>query len=262
MVKIFSLLNIFVLFFFVEVVSAQSPYEFKTGKELVLLGSSIGMHALGFLLYQIRQPLTAGQIKGLSPKNVNRLDRGAISHWSPKTQKTGTMLLGVNLLLPASLLLSGKVRTDLGRLVTLYSETLFLALGSALVSKPTVGRNRPFVYNKNLPLEKKTTRYARRSFYSGHAVTAFAASAFFAKVYSDYFPNSKYRNVVWSGALLQASVVGYTRYRSGKHFPTDILTGAIVGTFIGFIIPEIHKQKENSLAEPQPDIAFSFSFQI
>lgn len=260
MIKIFNLLNFLVLIFFVEVVCAQSPYKFKTGKELALLGSGIGMHTLGFLLHQIQQPLTAGQVKELTPKSINRLDRGAISHWSPKTQKTGTMLLGINVLLPLSLLLSGKVRSDLENLATLYSETMFFALGSALVSKPTIGRNRPFVYNTNLPLEKKTTRYARRSFYSGHAVTAFAASAFFAKVYSDYFPNSKYRSVVWSGALLQASVVGYTRYRAGKHFPTDILTGAIVGAFIGFIIPEIHKQEKKSLTEPQPDIAFSFSF--
>ena len=76
----------------------------------------------------------------------------------------------------------------------------------------------------------------------------FASAFFLAKVYSDYNPKSKYTKFIYGGTILAASAVGFMRYRSGKHFPTDIITGAAVGALIGYGIPAIHKNNDKKLS--------------
>jgi hypothetical protein len=36
------------------------------------------------------------------------------------------------------------------------------------------------------------------------------------------------------------------RVQAGKHFPTDVLVGAAVGSAIGYFIPYFHRQKSNN----------------
>jgi len=66
---------------------------------------------------------------------------------------------------------------------------------------------------------------------------------FAAKVFSDYHPNSKLRPYLWTAAALATGTTGYLRYRSGRHFPSDILVGAAVGTLSGILVPQFHKVK-------------------
>ena len=51
---------------------------------------------------------------------------------------------------------------------------------------------------------------------------------------------------VWGSSLLAASTVGYLRVASGAHFPTDVLVGAAIGSAIGYFIPYIYRDKEQS----------------
>jgi len=37
------------------------------------------------------------------------------------------------------------------------------------------------------------------------------------------------------------------RYASGKHFPTDIITGALVGSAVGYFIPFLHRTNESDI---------------
>lgn len=71
-----------------------------------------------------------------------------------------------------------------------------------------------------------------------------AASTFFmAKVYSDYFPDSKYKPVVWTLAATIPAVTGYLRVRGGRHYPTDVLAGYALGATIGILVPHWHRRK-------------------
>ncbi len=65
-----------------------------------------------------------------------------------------------------------------------------------------------------------------------------------AKVYSDYHSelgNKKYW--IFAAAVIPPSLVGYYRFKAMKHFPTDILTGFVVGATAGILIPELHRIK-------------------
>ena len=109
--------------------------------------------------------------------------------------------------------------------------------------KNAVRRPRPFVYNPDptIPLNIKLKPDARRSFFSGHTSTTAAMSFLTAKMYSDFHPNSDARPFFWGAAAIIPAATGYLRVRGGKHFPTDVITGYIVGTLVGILVPALHK---------------------
>jgi membrane-associated phospholipid phosphatase len=71
---------------------------------------------------------------------------------------------------------------------------------------------------------------------------------FLSTVFSDLYPESHWKYVVWSGSLLAASATAYLRYKSGMHYPSDLIAGAIVGSAIGYLVPVLHRNKESDVS--------------
>ena len=226
-----------------QTVIGQSPYHLKTSREIILGGSVLVLAGFGQYLNKNIVPLTVIDINQLSPENINRFDRNATRKYSPNAARLSNILLTATLALPASLFMSGNVRENLSTIGLMYAENLLLVNSFSLITKRSVRRIRPYVYNPHAPLEEKLSMGAVHSFYSGHTTNAFASAVFFSVVYSDYFPDSHWKTHVWIGSLGTASLVGILRYSAGKHFPTDIIAGAVAGSAIGFLIPYIHRQK-------------------
>jgi membrane-associated phospholipid phosphatase len=57
-----------------------------------------------------------------------------------------------------------------------------------------------------------------------------------------------WRYAVWGTSLLAASVTGYLRYYAGKHYPTDIIAGAAMGSITGWGIPALHRNNDENIA--------------
>jgi membrane-associated phospholipid phosphatase len=94
-----------------------------------------------------------------------------------------------------------------------------------------------------------------------------ASACFFAaKVYCDYHPelgNKKY--LVYSLALVPSAATGFFRYKGLKHFPTDVITGLIIGASTGILVPHLHKRTGSNLtlvpfAGPVNGLALSYKF--
>ncbi len=200
------------------------------------------------------QPFTIDEINALNRNDVNKFDRGATYNWSPSIANASDILVGTIILSPALLAFSDEVRNDFTPVLIMYFQTLILSEALPLMLKGITQRPRPFVYNEDVPLDVKQTLNAKRSFFSGHASVSFAMAVFLSTVYSDYYPNSKWKPFVWGASLLAASTVGYLRYASGKHFPTDIITGAIVGGAVGYLIPFIHRTNNSDI-----DVSIGFN---
>ena len=64
---------------------------------------------------------------------------------------------------------------------------------------------------------------------------------FLATVYGKMNPDSSSKDLVWAGCLATASVTGYLRYAAGYHYPSDILAGAALGAFSGWLVPQLHE---------------------
>ena len=226
---------------------AQSPYEISWKKDGVLAGSGLAALTVGFVVSSEVTPLTEEEIQALSPDDVNAFDRPATNNYSESADHASDVAVWTCLALPATALFSSRMRDDVGTIALMYAETMLLSNGITQIVKGTMTRTRPFVYNPAAPPAQKTDPDARKSFYSSHTANAFAAAAFFATVYGDYFPDSKWEPYVWAGSMLAAASAGYFRVEAGRHFPSDVLVGAGVGLAIGLLVPHWHRRGEQQL---------------
>lgn len=106
-------------------------------------------------------------------------------------------------------------------LVALIISALTSIVTVDLLLKNLIHRLRPeFVLSQTLVIGDLVKSY---SFPSGHAAFAFAG----AFVLSRFHPKYK----AWLYVL--AILIAFSRIYLGKHFPSDVLGGAIIGTLVG-----------------------------
>jgi membrane-associated phospholipid phosphatase len=115
-------------------------------------------------------------------------------------------------------------------------------VGAALINqgvKFLAGRERPFV-RALPPGEKGTSNDENLSFFSGHSSLTFSIAVASGTVAT----MRHYRGApaIWATGLTLAATTGYLRIAGDKHYFTDVLTGAVVGSFVGFAVPYwLHK---------------------
>ena len=97
------------------------------------------------------------------------------------------------------------------------------------IVKNVTQRQRPYSF-----YSKKDDEDSYKSFFSGHTSTAFAIGTSTAKMLTNYSDIDK--KIVWMSALGLASATGYCRIAADKHYFTDVLVGAVVGSLIGNIM--------------------------
>jgi membrane-associated phospholipid phosphatase len=103
--------------------------------------------------------------------------------------------------------------------------------------KVGVHRSRPALYRADAPAAAGNAD-SRLSFPSGHTSLAFAtATAYTTLALRQHLPHAG-RNAVLLYAA--ATAVGALRVAGGKHFPTDVLAGAALGSGIGWATAHFH----------------------
>ena len=221
---------------------AQSPYKTNTFfKEGIIIGS--GLATFGFAHWKLKRTsaLTEAQIMACSKEDVFALDRYSLNHYNEKSRKLSDRILFSSFAIPFTLLAVNKTRDDFGKVGLFLAQSIIVNTALTDLAKSFAKRKRPFVYNAMVDLPPKLEKDARASFYSGHTSTVAAMYFLTAKIYADFHPESKFRPVVWTAAVLIPATQGFLRMNGGKHFLTDVLTGFVMGSVIGFLIPEIHK---------------------
>ncbi len=120
------------------------------------------------------------------------------------------------------------------------AETLTINGALNEATKIAVARPRPLLYG--LPAGAAALRDPDNylSFYSEHTAGAFALGLSYAQTFALRHPESPYRFAVYVAAVAAGSAVAGMRVLAGKHFPTDVVTGAAVGTALGLVVPWLH----------------------
>ena len=236
---------LFLLFFESFFTQAQSPYKPLTwaNEAVILGGSGVGL-GISFSLSSKTKGLTAEQIAALNSDKIPAFDQFSLRHYSIHAQKTSDIFLVSSVALPLFLLADSRIRENAGQTGGLVGETILVNFALTNLVKEIVKRPRPFVYNPNAPMDAKTQRDARKSFFSGHTSTTAAMSFVTAKIWSDYNPDSKWQPAVWAAVVAVPMVTGYLRMKGGKHFLSDVLVGFVVGSATSFLIPELHKIRQ------------------
>jgi membrane-associated phospholipid phosphatase len=150
------------------------------------------------------------------------------------------------LALPFTILAFKSARENWLGLGLMYVEVGLYTVGVTELTKGITKRIRPYSYNPEAPLETKRGKDSRSSFFSGHTAMAASFSFLTAKVFHDLSDNKTAKALVWTAAALIPAATGYLRYRAGKHFPTDIITGYVVGGAIGYLVPFLHKKRKSN----------------
>jgi membrane-associated phospholipid phosphatase len=130
------------------------------------------------------------------------------------------------------------------------TEAVLLSSAVTGLLKGTLGRARPFVVSDTNPHDFKFgggfTNSDRQSFPSGHTTTAFAAAAAVTSEMRRLHPETVWyvAPVLYGGATL----VGLSRMYHNKHWASDVVLGAAIGTFSGLkVVRYSHTHPDNKL---------------
>jgi len=212
----------------------------------ILGGSFLGWATSRYLKGQVN-PISLQDLSERNPENLLGIDRGAINNSSEDAQQWSDVFLYSSFLLPISHYTGMKCRSQGFVIGGMALETFFITDGITNTIKAITKRFRPFTYNTEIPDEERLVNGARFSFISGHSSNTAALGFFSAKVYSDLYPDSKWKPLIWTLGVTLPAMTGYLRYRAGKHFPTDIIGGYVLGASVGYLVPHFHKISNDNL---------------
>jgi membrane-associated phospholipid phosphatase len=141
----------------------------------------------------------------------------------------------------------------------LITEATVLAADLNQVAKFLFARERPFVHY--LPRAPDAVRALtdspsddNLSFFSGHTTLAFAVATSAGTINS--LRNYRLAPVVWGAGMSMAVTVAYLRIAADKHYFSDVVTGAIVGSIVGVGVPLIfHSVVSSASTSPTPPSA-------
>lgn len=222
------------------VCSAQNMPVFSPALDLPVLGMSIGIGLYGS--HELRQVDAPHSVKGKS--SLLPWDRPFAGTYSSKADFASDVTC-VSVALPLAVgglaFYEGSAsgQETLG-LFAMYLEAMSLQSGVNLLVRSRRWWPRPYVYASGHESEKeKGEAYA--SFYSGHASATFSAAVFSTYAFKKLYPDSKYFWPVAVGSFSLASATGVLRVAAGKHYPTDVVVGALAGSGISLAVIGVHE---------------------
>ena len=209
-----------------------------------------------------RTPEHIDEFEDIDPNHLSWLDRKSLDRLSSKADRLSDITLYSAIAFPAVLTsLSKKGRSQGLQIALMGLQGYFIESSVTEIVKIWGERPRPYVYQRgeevlNQPLNKNATK----SFFSGHTATSAYFAFFGAKVFSDLHPDSKWKPLVWTAAGVATGLTGYLRYRAGKHFYSDVITGWIFGASMGILIPSIYKRKNMDVQVSRQGVGLSLHF--
>lgn len=229
--------------------SGSFPYESDRTLDPWLAVGGVGLGALGLVAASHQKAPDSLTLAALDAGDLPGIDRSAAGNWSPGAATASDVLVWSALAVPAVYAVAAYGGDEEKTLLLLYGETLLLTNAVAQVTKAAVGRIRPYAYDPSpeVPPDALTTPDVERSFFSSHAANSFAAAVFLGTAHGKIHPESGARAWVWAGGLAVATVTSALRVVAGKHFPTDVLAGAAIGSGTAWLVLELH---EVSTADP------------
>lgn len=185
--------------------------------------------------------------------DVNSLDTWARNHWKWRDPMQAQFDSGVTafLLEPAFTTVDMIVVAAADNADRAFPADLLIVAEAVSIStvlnqmtKIFFARERPFVHALT-PEERNKTMNPRDnnvSFYSGHTALSFSLAAAAGTVAT--MRGYRLMPLVWSTLMPLAATTGYLRIAGDKHYFTDVLTGAVIGTACGVLIPLLFHNRQ------------------
>lgn len=241
--SLFLLFCFSTLFAFGQTTDGEGPYFLSLKREVLYGGAgAITLGVGNYLQNQLDAPLRS-DLRITTYDQINGFDRLGSNFEHGNTRQLSDFGLYAGAALSGLLFADKTMRKDLGALALLYVETVAIAGGLTNITKAGFGRPRPYVYGPEWVPGTTLSSGDQAAFISGHTSLSAAGSFFFARVFTDYHPDSKLKPYVWGLAATIPAVTGYLRVRAGRHYPTDVIAGYALGATVGYLVPTLHKRK-------------------
>lgn len=222
--------------FFSDFFTGDKFFKLHAAADSLAVSSGVLFNAALFLFKPEGQQYTGSK---LNIDGVNRFDRWAARRYSHAGDIAGTVAQVVSVLTPA--VFFSMPRNEWGSLGVMYLESVLFAYGFKETGKALVSRYRPYMYFDGFSgADNFNDGDYKKSWFSGHTTMAFNGAVFTSYVFSVRYPDSKLRIPVIAGSLSLAVGTAALRIISGNHFLSDVLTGAVIGSMTGFLVPFVH----------------------
>jgi membrane-associated phospholipid phosphatase len=224
-----------------------SPYQLSWKTDGIIAGTGISLRLLGEFLPQKELLLDEEETNTFTSEDLVWFDRAAIDKFKPELINLSTSMNYYAFIAPLPLFLSRNVRNDFLTITTMFIETRLFAEAAPMITKKLFPRYRPYVFSQEFDFETKEGFNDSRSFFSNQSAYVFSSAVFTAKVFNDFYPESKARYWIWGSALTTATAISVFRHEIGIHYLSDLVVGAAIGSALGYFIPHFHlKEKKNS----------------
>jgi hypothetical protein len=178
----------------------------------------------------------------LDPRILNPLDRRFAGGYNPRADHYSDWALIASALLPLALYGSGSSGVEeFAADGVVYTQALSLSLCLAQFTKTAVARPRPLLYGADRSIAVRADDYL--SFFSGHTTLAFASATTLTAMALKRDMKPALTAAVAASGYSSAAVCALLRMRAGKHFPTDVIAGAIVGSALSMVVVNLHEQR-------------------
>jgi membrane-associated phospholipid phosphatase len=231
--------------------AVSMPYRLSMTTDAVLLSLGTAVASASICVIATRPAPGRWETIMARKSQVNSWDRIATATHLRGAETASTVLLGTMAAAPLVMqlcCLAGNENRKALALFVMYAEVMIMDIGVNNMARGLVYRKRPCLYNENIFDRKPRSRESSMSFYSIHTSIAFSSAAFLGTVFSDTYGDSPYQYLVWAGAISAAGITGYLRVASGRHFPTDVIAGAVAGSLIGCIVPILHRVRKDGVS--------------
>ncbi len=219
---------------------------------MTALGSIIPQ-ALNSHLISPRCPCDLGEVNGF--------DRPTIGNNSKTAATISDVTLGISLLAPPLLdYFAIGANRALFEDYVVFAEVISVNGAFVTTAKYTVQRPIPLIYSGDLPYQDPGGYV---SFYSGHVSMVFATLSTMAMTL-----HLRYQTGIWPWTIVAAvgGSVAYQRVAAGRHFPTDVMMGALAGTLEGVFIPLFHARNQKpvpiSVASDGKSLALNWKYRF
>ncbi len=219
--------------------NAQFSLDAKT--DMILLPLGVLGASVGNVLTYENEPLTNDDFAGIDRLNIPFFDRWNTSY-NPTYAEVSDILLALQFISPLTYSFASEYKSQFQTNAIMYLETMSLNYGLNSITKSLVGRYRPFSYD-TATVENVLYDYdTRYSFYSGHSSTAFASAVFNIIILTSQSGGLN-KTIGVTLNIVNATAIATLRVMAAKHFFSDVLVGALVGSGIAYLTTELHKDK-------------------
>lgn len=176
-------------------------------------------------------------VLGARFRQAPAFERSVQRNFSPQSSTISDVTLLTSIFTPLVTLYGVKEGASYQNSAIIYGQALSATFLLNSMTKNIALRARPFATSSY----EVTELDDHLSFYSGHSATSFTAGVSGSYLFSAVETDLTLRSLHWGVALGLSSFTAHARVRAGRHYPTDVLVGAVSGIAAGILTPMLHR---------------------